>query len=97
VLGIKGPFLKHDNIAWFASHYHFGYPSQNIPYTYSYIFKYEINLPQNTGEITLPDNDKIKIFAITAAKNTADDIQILQPLTDEFEENQPFVLREASK
>ncbi len=97
VLGVKEPFLKHDNIAWFASHYHFGYPSQNIPYTYAYIFKYEINLPQNTGEITLPDNDKIKIFAITAAKNTADDIQILQPLTDDFKENQPFVLRQTSK
>jgi alpha-mannosidase len=97
VLGVKEPFLKHDNIAWFASHYHFGYPSQNIPYSYSYIFKYEINLPQNIGEITLPDNDKIKIFAITAAKNTADDIQILQPLTDDFKENQPFVLRQASK
>ncbi len=97
VLGVKEPFLKHDNIAWFASHYHFGYPSQNIPYTYSYIFKYEINLAQNTGEITLPDNDKIKIFAITAAKNTADDIQILQPLTDNFKENQPFVLRQTGK
>ncbi len=93
VLGVKEPFLKHDNIAWFASHHHFGYPSQNIPYSYSYIFKYEINLPEHTGEITLPDNDKIKIFAITAAKNTADDIQILQSLTDDFKENQPFVLR----
>jgi hypothetical protein len=45
----------------------------------------------------LPDNDKIKIFAITAAKNTADDIQILQPLTDDFKENQPFVLRQTGK
>jgi len=96
VLGVKAPFLKHDNIAWFASHYHFGYPSQNIPYTYSYIFKYEINLPQNTGEITLPNNDKIKIFAITAAMNKADVVQVLQSLSDDFKENEPFVLRISS-
>jgi len=97
VLSVKEPFLKHDNIAWFASHYHFGYPSQNVPYTYSYIFKYEINVAKNTGEITLPDNDKIKIFAITAANHNADDIQVLQPLSDDFKENEPFVLRKTSK
>ena len=96
VLGVKEPFLKYDDIAWFASHYHFGYPSQNVAYTYSYIFKYEIILPQNTSEITLPDNDKIKIFAITAAKNNADDIQLLQSLSDDFKENEPFVLRKTS-
>ncbi len=68
VLDVKAPFVKHDNIAWFASHYHFGYPTQNVPYTYSYMYKYEINLPAKTTEITLPDNDRIKIFAITAVE-----------------------------
>ncbi|MDP2336998.1 MAG: glycoside hydrolase family 38 C-terminal domain-containing protein [Bacteroidota bacterium] len=97
VLSVKEPFIKHGNIAWFASHYHFGYPTQNVPYTYSYIFKYEINLPQNAGEITLPDNFKIKIFAITVAKKDADDVQILQPLSDDFKENGPFVLKNVSK
>jgi alpha-mannosidase len=93
VIGVKEPFIKHDNIAWFASHYHFGYPSHNVPYSYSYIFKYEINLPQNTEEITLPDNDRIKIFAITIARTGADDIHILQSFSDDFMENEPFVLR----
>lgn len=97
VISVKEPYLKHDNIAWFASHYHFGYPTRNQPYSYSYIFKYEINLPQKTNNITLPDNDKIKIFAITVAKNVADDVQILQPLSDDFKGNKPFVLRNASK
>jgi alpha-mannosidase len=95
VLSVKDPFVKTDNIAWFASHYHFGYPTQNVPYTYSYMFKYEIDVPENTGEITLPDNDKIKIFGITVARNAADEIHVLQPLADDFKENRPFVLRKA--
>ncbi len=78
---------------WFASHHHFGYPSANVPYDYSYIFKYEIDLDKNTNKITLPDNSKIKIFAITVAKNNGDNIQSLQPLYDDFRENKPYSLR----
>jgi len=97
VIDVKSPFLKKDNIAWFASHYHFGYPSSNVPYEYSYIFKYEIDLDKNTDKITLPDNSKIKIFAITLANNKGDDIQLLQPLSDDFNDNKPFVLRNSDK
>jgi len=93
VTAMKEPFLRHDNIAWFASHIHFGYPTRNIPYQYSYIFKYEIKLPPKTGEITLPDNDKIKVFAVSVANKGAGDFHLLQPLCDDFKENIPFVLR----
>lgn len=93
VRSIKQPFLKEDNIAWFASHWHFGYPTRNEPYSYSYIFKYEITLPDHASSIILPDNAKIKIFAITAAKKVADDIQILDPLTDDFKDCKPYALR----
>ena len=97
VLDVKAPFLKHDNIAWFASHYHFGYPTQNIPYSYSYIYKYEIGLPAGATEITLPDNDRIKIFAATVADQKGDDIHLLQSLSDDFQEDGPFVLRKMNK
>ncbi len=97
VWNVKAPFLKHDNIAWFASHYHFGYPTQNVPYTYSYLFKYEINLPAHTSEVTLPVNDRIKIFALTAVEERADDIHLLQYLTDDFQEDGPFLLRKLVK
>jgi len=96
VRGIAKPFLKQDNIAWFASHWHFGYPTRNEPYNYSYIFKYEISLPENTRSITLPDNAKIKIFAITAAQKESDDIQVLQSLTDDFKDVKPYSLRKAT-
>ena len=87
VLGINEPFLKHDNIAWFASHYHFGYPSRNIPYTYCYLFKYSLELPDNGGTIILPDNNKIKIFAISVVEDKSDAIELVSPQLPEFKTN----------
>jgi alpha-mannosidase len=97
VLGVKEPWLKNDNIAWFASHTHFGYPTRNEPYHYSYLFKYEIDVKGKPAQLTLPDNNRIKIFAVTAAKKNSDDILLLQPLSDNFKENGPFVLRKEGK
>ena len=97
VVGMNEPFLKHDNIAWFASHTHFGYPTRNEPYHYSYIFKYEIDAPSGTTSITLPENNKIKIFAISVAKKNSDNIRMLQSVSDDFNENEPFQLRKVSK
>ncbi len=97
VYDVNEPYLKKDNIAWFASHHHFAYPSANVPYEYSYIFKYEIDIDENTDKITLPDNSEIRIFAVTLAKDTGDDIQLLQELSDDFSENEPYVLRNENK
>ncbi len=93
VVGVEAPFVKNSNIAWYASHLHQRYPTKNEAYKYSYIYKYEIDLPKNATAITLPKNDKIKVFAITLAQKTGDDIQVLQPLTDDFKENKTYKLR----
>jgi len=93
VTKVQSPFVKDGNIAWFASHSHLRYPTKNEAYKYCYIYKYEINLPKDATTITLPKNDKIKVFAITLAQKTGDDIQVLQPLTDDFKENKPYKLR----
>ena len=97
VLGIREPFLNLDNIAWFASHTHFGYPTRNDPYHYSYLFRYELEVNQPAKTITLPVNDRIKIFAITVARKNSDEAKILQPLSDDFSENSPFQLRNHPK
>ncbi len=93
VTSINSPFVKKDNIAWFASHRHLAYPTQNDAYQYCYIYKYEINIPQGAKTIKLPDNRRIKIFAITAARNS-NDIKPLIPLYDDFSDNRQAVLRE---
>jgi alpha-mannosidase len=91
VASITRAFTKRDNIAWFASHRHT--PEMNDTYQYSYLFKYEINLPKGTKSITLPKNSKIKIFAITVADKVNDDVIPLQLLYDDFTNNKPVVLR----
>lgn len=93
VVGVEAPFVKNSNIAWYASHLHQRYPTKNEAYKYSFVYKYEVGLPKGATTITLPKNDKIKVFAITLAQKTGDDIQVLQPLTDDFKENKIYKLR----
>ena len=93
VLNVKEAFVKNSNIAWYASHLHKRYPTENEAYKYSYIYKYEIDLPKNVASITLPKNDKIKVFAITFAQKLGDDVQVLQPLMDDFKENKSYKMR----
>lgn len=91
VAEIAPAFSKGDNIAWYASHRHS--PNGNDAYQYSYLYKYEIALPKGAASVTLPNNDKIKIFAVTVANKTAEDVTPLQPLYDDFKEARPVELR----
>jgi alpha-mannosidase len=91
VVSVSKAFTKRDNIAWFASHRHT--PVANDAYRYSYLYKYELTIPENATFVILPKNDKIKIFAITVANNGNDDIMPLQPLYDDFKNDKPFELR----
>ena len=91
VTEITNAFSKRDNIAWYASHCHSA--KANEAYQYSYLYKYEINLPKGAKSVTLPNNENIKIFAITVANNTNEDVTPLQPLYDDFKDNKPVVLR----
>jgi alpha-mannosidase len=88
---ISEAYTKRDNIAWYASHRHT--PLANDAYQYSYIYKYEINLPEGAKSVTLPENGKIKIFAITAVNKANEDVTPLQPLYDDFRDNKPVQLR----
>ncbi len=92
VTAVNSPYSKQDNIAWFASHRHIDYPSANDAYQYCYLFKYEIMLPKGARTLVLPNNGKIKIMAVTVAKPQSDAVKTLQPLYDDFQNHEPFVL-----
>jgi alpha-mannosidase len=64
-----------------------------MTYQYCYIYQYEIAVPKGAATLTLPDNDTIKIFAITAVNRQKDDITLLQPLFDDFKHQPEFTLR----
>lgn len=66
MLGITPGFIKRAPLAWFASHHHTA-SGTNEAYAYSYLFTYEIDVPANATTLTLPNNDHIRILAITGS------------------------------
>jgi alpha-mannosidase len=78
--GIRPGYIKRADLAWYCSHQH-NAAGENMPYAYSYLFAYPIDLPAGAKTITLPDNDKIRILAISVAhENPA--VTPAQPLYD---------------
>jgi alpha-mannosidase len=78
--GIKPGYIKRADLAWYCSHHH-NAAGENVPYAYSYLFAYSIDLPVGIKTIRLPDNDKIRIMAISVADENAE-VKPVQTLYD---------------
>jgi alpha-mannosidase len=78
--GIQPGYIKRADLAWYCSHHHSA-AGENVSYRYSYLFAYPIDLPEGAQTITLPDNDKIRILAISVADENAT-VTPAQPLYD---------------
>jgi len=76
-------FIKRADVAWYSSHRH-APDGSNEPYAYAYLFAYPIDLPAGATTLTLPDNDRIRILAISAA-DEAGRVSPAQPLYDTLE------------
>lgn len=81
--GLTPGYIKPAAVAWFASHRHTA-DGANEPYAYSYLFAYDVDIPSNATALTLPDNDKIRILAVTVS-NEAVRVRPVQPLFDTLE------------
>jgi alpha-mannosidase len=81
--GLKPGFIKRAEVAWFASHRHTA-DGANEPYAYSYLFAYPLDVPAGATSVTLPDNRKIRILAISVAEEGAT-AKPVQPLYDTLE------------
>ncbi len=92
VVGLKPGFIKRDPITWFCTHRH--HPKLgNEAYQFSYLFKYGFDLPPGAKALKLPDNERIKVFAATVAKNQNDAVRSAMPLYDDFSDRGPIELR----
>ena len=80
--GLQKGFIKRDEVAWFATHLH--RDTLTLPYQYAYIFKYKLDAGPASEILQLPDNESIKIFAISLSDNPSDQVQPAQPLYDDF-------------
>jgi alpha-mannosidase len=79
-LGLKPGYIKRADLAWYASHHHTS-DGLNEPYQYSYLFAYAIDLPANARTLTLPDNAKVRVLAVSVAEENPE-MKPAQPLYD---------------
>jgi len=68
MVGLRRGFIKRDPVAWFSSHHHTP-EGANQAYSYSYLFCYRIEIPENARTLVLPANNRIRILAISAAQD----------------------------
>ena len=80
MVGIRPGYIKRADVAWFASHRH-NSAGNAEPYNYSYLYAYTLDLAAGTKKLTLPNNDRIRIMAISVAKD-APALRPVQPLYD---------------
>jgi alpha-mannosidase len=86
-IGLQAGYVKPASLAWYASHHHTP-NGLNEPYQYSYLFAYAVDLPPGARTLTLPDNDKIRIFAVSAVEDN-DWMKPAAPLFDSLERTEP--------
>ncbi|KAA6463177.1 alpha-mannosidase [Acidobacteria bacterium AB60] len=78
--GIAQGFIKRANLAWFCDHHH-DPAGKNVAYAYSYLFGYAVDIPEGTKTIRLPQNEKIRILAISVAEENSG-VEAAHPLYD---------------
>ena len=83
MVGITPGFIKRAPLAWFSSHRHTA-DGKNEAYAYSYLFAYTIDVPANAKTLTLPNNDQVRILAITGS-NESGSLKPAHPLYDTLE------------
>src|SRR5437016_8048604 len=86
MIGLRPGFIKRGDVAWFSSQRRAADGSAE-PYSYSYLFAYPIDVLRGSRTLTLPDNDRIRILAVTVAEEPWV-ITPAHPLYDTLERNE---------
>jgi alpha-mannosidase len=66
MIGLRLGFIKRADVAWFSSQRR-GVDGSAEPYAYTYLYAYALDVPPGARTLTLPDNDRIRILAVTVA------------------------------
>ena len=85
-VGLVPGFIKRTPVAWFATHHNT--PHGDAFYNYSYVFELTYDLPTGTTSLTLPDNTKIRVFAVSVA-HEPESTPPAAPLYDTLADHQP--------
>ncbi len=81
ISGLIPGYIKRAPIAWYCSHRHDAKQGNEF-YQYVYCFKYGVDLPAGAKKLTLPNNDKIRVFAVSVANEPGAGVSPAAPLYD---------------
>jgi alpha-mannosidase len=85
--GIRPGFIKPAPLAWYASHHHRA-DGLSEAYAYSYLFAYALDIPAGAKTLTLPDDERVRVLAVTAS-DEAGAVRPARPLFDSLERDKP--------
>jgi alpha-mannosidase len=86
-VGLRTGYVKPAELGWYASHHHTA-SGLNEPYQYSYLFAYALPVPAGAKTLTVPKNDKVRVFAISVAEENPA-VMAAQPLYDMLGRTEP--------
>lgn len=86
-VGLEPGYIKQASLGWYASHHHTA-EGLNEPYQYSYLFVYPLDLPAGAHTLTLPNNDKVRILAVSVVDDSPSLIPAA-PLFDTLGRSEP--------
>ncbi|MGQ8336839.1 glycoside hydrolase family 38 C-terminal domain-containing protein [Sunxiuqinia sp. A32] len=79
---IRSNYFKKENIAWTGTHRHNGDSNKDEAYVFTYMFKYCLEIPESAGELVLPDDEELALFAVSLSDNENDDTFPVTELVD---------------
>jgi alpha-mannosidase len=92
VVAINPGYIKRQPIAWFATHHH--HPTEgNQAYQFSYLFHVRLDRPAGARALTLPYDERVRVFGATLVKPAAALAVPAAPLYDTLEGHGPIAIR----
>lgn len=80
--GLVPGYTKPGRIAWFATHHHS--PRGNEAYQFCYLYHVEVPVSRGGGSLVLPDDPRLKVFAMSAVNRPVPPVKPAAPLHDDL-------------
>jgi alpha-mannosidase len=74
-------YIKRTPVAWAATHRH-NKDGRDDAYIYCYLFKLAFDVPKGVRTLTLPNDPRIRVFAVTAVKDPRPGLAAAQEMYD---------------
>lgn len=92
VVAFEPGFIERAPIAWFCTHRH-DREGKDEPYRFSYLFEQRLERPAGARKVVLPDDPRIKIFALCTVRRANGALSPAAPLYDDYSDRGALAVR----